>query len=308
MPGQNDIWPWLQSIMQNQGAAQPSNPAAYPAAAPQAMPGTGPMAMSAMTPGGPSMGYPALGQPGPQPQPPQAPPPSPLGSSVEVNPHGDGPPDVMSPAAMAAAQAAAQPQPPQPVQGGQGGMPFPQDLGPASRNMPFVGSAANSGQYDPRGYFAPTPPGSPSATPRPAKGPLSAAGGGGATMKRTPGAPNLGYYQGNNNRFIGIAQPNASPQNSMRAGPQATALNLAGLFGGRGQPAAAPAAGAAAGAGPLAGGGMVPSTYPGDNWDIDAQGNVVPNYGSPPGTTGPLQRPPKSSVARARILAPNYYG
>ena len=60
-------------------------------------------------------------------------------------------------------------------------------------------------------------------------------------MKRTPGAPNLGYYQGNNNRFIGIAQPNASPQNSMRAGPQATALNLAGLFGGRGQPAAAPA-------------------------------------------------------------------
>ena len=59
-------------------------------------------------------------------------------------------------------------------------------------------------------------------------------------MKRTPGAANLGYYQPNN-RFIGIAQPNASPQNSMRAGPQATALNLAGMFGGRGQPAAAPA-------------------------------------------------------------------
>ena len=84
-----------------------------------------------------------------------------------------------------------------------------------------------------------SPPGSPSATPKPT-GPLATPGGGGATMKRTPGAPNLGYYQGNNNRFIGIAQPNASPQNSMRAGPQATALNLAGMFGGRGQPAPAP--------------------------------------------------------------------
>ena len=46
-----------------------------------------------------------------------------------------------------------------------------------------------------------------------------------------------------NNRFIGIDAPNFSPQNSMRAGPQGTALNLAGLFGG-GQPAA-PAAGGA---------------------------------------------------------------
>ena len=36
-----------------------------------------------------------------------------------------------------------------------------------------------------------------------------------------------------NPRFIGIDQPNASPQNSMRQGPQGTALNLAGLFGGK---------------------------------------------------------------------------
>ena len=36
LPGQNDLWPWLQSaIAENQGAAQPSNPAAYPAAAPR---------------------------------------------------------------------------------------------------------------------------------------------------------------------------------------------------------------------------------------------------------------------------------
>ena len=70
MPGQNDIWPWLQSILQNQGAAQPSNPAAYPAAAPQAMPGSGVTGMPAVTPGAPSMGYPALGALGAQSQPP----------------------------------------------------------------------------------------------------------------------------------------------------------------------------------------------------------------------------------------------
>ena len=41
-------------------------------------------------------------------------------------------------------------------------------------------------------------------------------------MKRRAGAANLGYYQPSN-RFIGIAAPNASAQNSMRAGPQGTA-------------------------------------------------------------------------------------
>jgi hypothetical protein len=103
----------------------------------------------------------------------------------------------------------------------------------------------------------------------------------------------------NNNRFIGIDAPNANPQSSMRSGPQGTALNLAGLFGG-GKAAAAPVAG------PLAqgGAGMVPKSYPGDNWDIDAQGSVVPAYGPLAATT----RPPKSSVARARILAPDLYG
>ena len=142
-----------------------------------------------------------------------------------------------------------------------------------------------------------TSPASPVAAPAArVPGPLASGGAAGSAATSNP-------------RFIGLDyRPNASPQNSMRAGPQSTAFNLAGLFG-QGQPAAAPAAPGARPqvAGPLAGGGMVPSTYPGDNWDIDAQGNVVPNYGSP-GTTGPLQRPPKSSVARARILAPNYYG
>ena len=112
-------------------------------------------------------------------------------------------------------------------------------------------------------------------------------------MKRTPGAPNLGYYQGNNNRFIGVAQPNASPQNSMRAGPQATALNLAGLFGGRGQPAAAPAVNPnvpAANAQPVS--ASASNAYPGDaGWDVDAQGNPIPSFGDLQNWNyGPLQR------------------
>jgi hypothetical protein len=135
-----------------------------------------------------------------------------------------------------------------------------------------------------------------------------------APAARVPG-PMAGGGATSNPRFIGLDyRPNASPQNSMRAGPQATALNLAGLFGGQGGAVnpnvpAANAQPVSAVRGPMAQGrGMVPSTYPGDNWDIDAQGNVVPNYGSSPNTTGPLQRPPRSSVARARILQPNYYG
>ena len=143
---------------------------------------------------------------------------------------------------------------------------------------------------------APAPNAQPVSAAAPVPGALAAGGAAGTASTSNP-------------RFIGIDRPNADPT-ARRGSPQGTALNLAGLFGG-GQPAAAPAAAPGARpkvAGPLAGGGMVPSTYPGDNWDIDAQGNVVPNYGSPTSTTGPLQRPPKSSVARARILAPNYYG
>jgi len=104
-----------------------------------------------------------------------------------------------------------------------------------------------------------------------------------------------------NPRFIGLDyRPNASPQNSMRGGPQATALNLAGLFGGGGAPGAPrgvnpanlPAPAAQTVSGPLAQGGA-PS---GDNWDIDANGNVVPNYGdlsttsNAPWKYGPLQK------------------
>ena len=260
MPGQQDLWPWLQSIMQNQGAGQPMNPNAIPAAAPQAMPGSGVNGMPAMTQGGPSMGYPAMGQP-PMPAPQGA-----LAQQGDANPHGDGPPDVMSPAAMAAAQ----PQPqPQPDQSQPPAAPFVQPQHPSTMRYPMW----------------PTPPapdapaGSPSATPRPAgatpTGPLAAPGQGGIgsdarfPLKRTAGAPNLGYYQPSN-RFVSIDQPNISPvgSGSVRGGaPQMTALNLAGLFGGRGQqPAANPANVPAANAQPVSASAPSPQTYPHMPW------------------------------------------
>jgi hypothetical protein len=77
-------------------------------------------------------------------------------------------------------------------------------------------------------------------------------GGGGAPVPgplATGGATGQGATS--NPRFIGIDAPNASPQNSMRGGPQATALNLAGLFGG-GAPAGAAPAAAAPVPGPMA--------------------------------------------------------
>ena len=112
---------------------------------------------------------------------------------------------------------------------------------------PGIGAYPDSTNYP----HSLTPPGSPSATPRPAdsgtKGALASPDApAAAPMKRRAGAPNLGYYQPSN-RFIGIDAPNASAQNSMRGGPQGTALNLAGLALRRpaGQPAANPNAPAA---------------------------------------------------------------
>ena len=270
MAGQQDLWPWLQSIMQNQGAGQPMNPNAIPGAAPQAMPGSGVNGMPAMTQGGPSMGYPAMGQPGPSPQAPFPAGPSPMSATTPASPMmppswpmpDNAPNNLYQTASHATASAVDSSGDDQPVS-------------PRWENMPYPG------QIDPRGYFAPktaqgaagssgaspqtyphmpwpdtgAPAGSPSATPRPvdsgAKGPLASPTNTATPMKRTAGAPNLGYYQPSN-RFIGIDQPNASPQNSMRAGPQATALNLGGLFGGRGQqPAANPANVPAANAQPV---------------------------------------------------------
>jgi len=131
-------------------------------------------------------------------------------------------------------------------------MPFPQDLGPASRNMPFPG------QIDPRGYFAPSaspnapaPNAQPVSAQRPVPGPLAS---GGASAQGATSNP----------RFVQLDQGQNTDPTARNRGPQMTALNLAGLFGGGGQPAAAPAANPAnlparnaqPVSGPLAAGGM----------------------------------------------------
>ena len=222
------------------------------------------------------------------------------------NPHGDGPPGPVSANPLLGSSVGMNPpQPPGPAApmrppnspGKQPGalssgalgafnhMPAPQNPGPAASNMPFPG------QVDPRGYFAP------SAPPAPTQGaanPLASAGPGAAAPVPGPMASGGASAMGasSNPRFVGIDQPNASPQNSMRGGPQGTALNLAGLFGG-GAPGRAPGRVA----GPMAKGqGGAPS---GDDWSIDpATGEVVPNpdvgkidlRSKAPSNYGPLQR------------------
>jgi len=143
-------------------------------------------------------------------------------------------------------------------------MPFPQDPGPAATHMPYPG------QIDPRGYFAPSVA-NPNA-PAPAAQPVSAS----APAPRAAG-PVAGPLA--SSRFIGIDRPNADPLAGGRGGgggPQGTALDLSGLFHGK------PTVSVTRGLGAMANGGA-PS---GDNWDIDANGNVMPRYGPAGGAPG----------------------
>ena len=168
------------------------------------------------------------------------------------------------------APAPAQQQPPY-IPSAQGGMPFPQNPGPAASNMPYPG------QIDPRGYFAPraggpsAPGSSPAATTTaPPAAPRSVAP---TPDGRTPGAPNLGYYPPNP-RFGAMQSQVPSGRGPLGNNPIYTTMNL---FGG-GQPAAAPPAPAAPAVAPGAQGAAVPRTYPGEGWDVDAQGNPIPSY------------------------------
>jgi hypothetical protein len=91
-----------------------------------------------------------------------------------------------------------------------------------------------------------------------------------AAPVRTPGAPNLGYY---NPRFVQIDRPDMDPAGGRRGGgpPQMTALNLAGLFGGgrQQQPAPAPAPAPAAAA---------PAATPSGPFDQATVNRGVANY------------------------------
>ena len=158
------------------------------------------------------------------------------------------PPDV--PAAAPHAAAHTHPPPPDPAPPPK---PIPPDPRPAATHMPFPG------QIDPRGYFAPSVA-NPNA-PAPAAQPVS------ASRAAGPVAGPLA-----SSRFIGIDRPNADPLAGGRGGgggPQGTALDLSGLFHGK------PTVSVTRGLGAMANGGAPQ----GDNWDIDANGNVTPRYG-----------------------------
>ena len=196
--------------------------------------------------------------------------------------------------------ASLQPTPPQPT----GGPEAAADAATAPRggaysHMPFPG------QRDPQGFYAPTPGapmppqasaavGAPAAPAPPVAGPLAAGGAGGQGSTSNP-------------RFVQVDRPNASAAGGFGrgGGPQMTALNLAGLFGGgQPNPADMPTRNATPVSGPLAKG----RAYPGNDWDIDAQGNVVPSYGTTtsnaPWNYGPRQNP----AVTARMRNPRNYG
>jgi hypothetical protein len=192
---------------------------------------------------------------------------------------------------------ARQPQQPAPAQqpyypSAQGGMPFPQNPGPAASNMPYPG------QVDPRGYFAPGA--APAGAARPAGTATAppAAPAGAAPASARAQAPNLGYGVPGNPRFGTVQSQVPSGRGPLGNNPIYTTMNL---FGGGQQPAAAAPAAA-----PGAQGGAIPRTYPGEGWDVDAQGNPIPSYGSPPSTApGGMQMNP-AALAGA-VSQPNWW-
>lgn len=191
-----------------------------------------------------------------------------------------------------------------PPQAGPGDVPVPQSvptpptpappmMGPTQSPTPwFTGSNTplpwNGPPVRTPATAAPNAQAPTAQPPAPTPGPLASGGATGAGASANP-------------RFIGIAAPNMSPQNSMRGGPQGTALNLAGLFGGG-------APGAPRGVNPAnlpARGPMARGAPSGDDWDIDANGNVVPNYGPLGNAPGNQQMSP-DALASA-VKKPNWW-
>ena len=246
MAGSDDLWAWLQSIMQNPGASQPYGPGTPTGGAgPQSlMPGGGVMGHGAATPGGPSMGYPALSQ------------------MFGISPAqaGELPPDVTASAmnrlrshAAALANGAA-------PQLGPGDVPIPPGAVPPMPQPRPAGSQAPPFNWlTSTGAGMSAPPTGPLASPDAAAAP---------PMKRRAGAANLGYYQPND-RFVQLDQGQNTDPTARNRGPQMTALNLAGLFNRGQQPGVnpnAPAANAqpvsAAGPSPFANAPMPPVMSP----------------------------------------------
>jgi hypothetical protein len=129
-----------------------------------------------------------------------------------------------------------------------GGSILPQARGAAVPPGPMAAGSSVLPQGAAQASTPMGPPIPPGGVPSPVPGPLAPGGAGGVGATSNP-------------RFIGIPAPNMSPQNSMRGGPQGTALNLAGLFGGGGVNPNVPAANAqpvASVPGPMASAPMPP--------------------------------------------------
>jgi hypothetical protein len=280
---------WLQSLLANQGAAQPYGPSGYPDNLPNmpyGPPGGGLLGITGATPGAPSMGYPALGQAAGRPsvapgtQQPGAPDYGPGSHRAAVN-------QTLNPTGSPQAYPP-WPTPPAPAGGytpsataAQMGMPFPQDLGPAARNMPYPG------QTDPRGYYAP-PPGPLAAPNQPtqATGPIDPSIIARKKMAASPAATST-------------APPNAAPSANQRFGtfqyqdpnsvgnraPIYTALNL---FGGGGPNPNIPAANAqpvSSASAPNA-----PSNAPSNYGPLQKGNNIWDILSKAPWNYGPLQQ------------------
>jgi hypothetical protein len=283
--------PWLQSLLQNQGAAQPYGASGYPANLPNmpyGPPGGGVLGYAGATPGAPSMGYPAVGQAAGRPsvapgtQAPGAPNYGPGSQRAALNQtlNPTGPPQAYPPWPTPGVGGSA---PPGGPGGAQTGMPFPQDLGPAGRNMPYPG------QTDPRGYYAPPPrPLASPATVPPAgsaAGPMDPSIIARQKMAASPAATSTAPPAAAASNPFGTFQYQ-TPNSSASRAPIYTALNLGG-----GQPAANPNL-PAANAQPVSSGSApnVPSNAPSNYGPLQKGNNIWDILSKAPWNFGPLQQ------------------
>ena len=183
MPGQNDLWAWLQSLQQNQGAAQPYGVGSTPGygAGPGALGMGDPRGLTAPTPGQPSMGYPpSMGPLGAAAAPIPAAPMQQNQQQQTISPddHGDGPsmdqalqigqnpPPPPGPADVRTIVNPSRPPLPGPTTGPAGPIVRGGDSDavgwPPPASAPGIGAYPDSTNYP----HSLTPPGSPSATPR----------------------------------------------------------------------------------------------------------------------------------------------
>lgn len=145
--------------------------------------------------------------------------------------------------------------------------------GPPQSPTPWFHSSNTPTMALPSIMSAPLPPARPgSAAPAPAASSPAATSTAAPAASGRPASPNLGYYPPNP-RFGTMQSQVGGGRGALSNNPIYTTMNLGNLFGGKPAP---PTTTSGAGAG-VAKGHTLP---PGDDWDVDDQGNVIPKYGS----------------------------